>query len=264
MPSDSIIPTPWPIRLRRWRHQVLPLVILLGSAMLACWIWISQSRMAAASGEVEAIRLEVHSNFDGILQELPRPVNLFDTVHSGQIVARLDVSLAEAELRRLQQELDHLQNAVRNDSASNSSIQWHQARIDELLQRIENRDIKAPISGTVVAIHRRPGEAVTIGRPIMTIAADKSTCIVGYLREDQIGERLEPGALVQVRTRTRPAGDYRSRVLRVGAQVELLPWRHWRNPQVAEWGLPVQIAMPDNVRLVPGQLVDLFITPAEK
>ena len=67
---------------------------------------------------------------------------------------------------------------------------------------------------------------------------------------------------MQIQARSRSGAIYRSYVQSVGAQVELLPARHWRNPQVQEWGLPVQIAMPQDADLKPGETVDLVMKPA--
>jgi multidrug resistance efflux pump len=249
MPNDSSIPTPMPLLLRRLRYQALPIVTFTLSALIAAWIWGSQARLAIATGEVEAVRVEVQPKFDGVLEEIPRPVSVFDHVKSGQVVARIDTSLAEAEVSRLEQE----QQAV---SASPTTMPLpHQTRIEELHARINAKDIKAPISGTIMAIHRRPGEGAVVGKIIMVIAADQAGYITGYLREDRMVKPIA-GMPVDLRTRTKPAQSYRSNIVSVGAQVEPIPARHWRNPAVAEWGLPIQIAMPPGAELAPGELID--------
>jgi multidrug resistance efflux pump len=245
--SDARIPTPMPLLLRRLRYQALPVVTFVLSASLAAWIWGSQARSAISTAEVEAVRVEVQSKFDGVLEEIPRPVNVFDHVNSGQVVARIDTSLAEAELKRLEQE---------QTSASSTTMSLlHQTRIDELRARINAKDIKSPISGTVMAIHRRPGEGAIIGKIIMVIAADQGSFITGYLREDRM-VKPAAGMPVDLRTRTKPAHSYRSDIVSVGAQVEPIPARHWRNPTVTEWGLPIQISMPPGAELAPGELID--------
>jgi multidrug resistance efflux pump len=237
------------------QYQVLPAASLVLCASLAAWLWASQSRSAAASGEVQAIRVNLQSYFDGVLEEIPKPVKLFDRVSAGQVVARMDTSAAEGELRRLEQELSQ-------DSAG-ASTTWQQTRIDELRARISRKEIKSPIDGTVTAIQRRPGEGALIGQPVMTIASTQSELIIGYLREDRM-VRPAPGMTVIIQSRTKPTRKYRSYIVTAGAQVEALPYRHWRNPQVMEWGWPIQAAMPPEAELAPGELVDLIIKPATK
>jgi len=43
----------------------------------------------------------------------------------------------------------------------------------------------------------------------------------------------------------------------IGPQGELIPPDQLRNPTVPEWGLPVSIALPADVELRPGEVVDL-------
>ena len=96
------------LKLRRIRYQLVPIATFVISAALAGWIWASKAHSAAGTGEVEAIRVTLDSKYDGMLVELPKPVNLFDSVHSGQLIARLDTGPAEAELQKLEQEFSQL------------------------------------------------------------------------------------------------------------------------------------------------------------
>jgi multidrug resistance efflux pump len=244
--THGTIRTPWPLVFRRVRFQFLPILTVLASATLAGWIWASQAHSAVGTGEVEAIRVMIECKSDGVLEPLPRPVNVFDAVTSGQVVARLDTRAAEAELRRLEEELSQLESGATTAPSvahANASVEWYRARIDQLNAKIDAKDLKAPIAGIITEIHKRPGEG-----------------IIGFFRQDQV--RPAPGAPVQIQSRTRSGATYRSYVQSVGAQVELLPSRHWRNPQVQEWGLPVQIAMPKDADLKPGETVDLVMKPA--
>jgi hypothetical protein len=111
-----------------------------------------------------------------------------------------------------------------------------------------------------MAVNKRPGEGVMLGKPIVTIAADRSEFIIGYLREDHMIRPTE-GMVVQIQSRTKPARSYRSHVQSVGAQVEAMPFRYWRNPTVPEWGLPIQVALPEGIPLAPGEMVDLVVRP---
>jgi multidrug resistance efflux pump len=265
MSSNGHISTPLPLRLRRMQYQVLPVVSLVVCASLAAWIWSGQSTSATASGEVEAIRVEIESAYEGVLEEIPRPIKLFDTVKAGQIVARLDTSAAEAELRRLEQELPGLSGGIDPATAPAGSgiASWYLTRIDELRQQIARRELKSPIDGTVTAIFKRPGEGTVLGKPILAVSSSKAESIIGYLREDRM-VRPTPGMIVIIQTRAKPSRQYRSYITTVGAQVEELPYRHWRNPQVMEWGWPIQAAMPPDADLAPGELLELIVKPAKK
>jgi multidrug resistance efflux pump len=140
------------------------------------------------------------------------------------------------------------------------AVDAQQARIKELHLQIENLEIQAPITGTICAIYRWPGQAIRSGDPIMTIAADSARYIVSYIRQEQI-MRTKPGAAVSVRPREPKAQTLASTVEQVGSQMELIPQHQRRNVQLPEWGIPVRIAMPKNLVIKPGELVDVSFLP---
>ncbi|HEV8290349.1 MAG TPA: HlyD family efflux transporter periplasmic adaptor subunit [Tepidisphaeraceae bacterium] len=148
-----------------------------------------------------------------------------------------------------------LQNKLSLEMMANS----YQAKIQELEQRILAQDIKAPISGTIISIHRVPGQAVTAGQAIMTIASEKGDYIVTYVRQTQVIQPKE-GMTVNVHLRSAPR-TLRSHVASVGPQVEKIPPEHLRDSRILEWGLPVHVAIPPDTKLRPGELVDLFFRP---
>ena len=263
MAERTTIPTPWTLLLRRARYQVVPIASMVVCSALAVWLWNRSMTAATTTGEVSAVRVSLESNFPALLEELPNPVKVFDTVKSGQIVARLDVSAAEAELQRLQHDLDRLRPQPSTAAAATTATPATaelETRIIGLRRRIDARDIKSPINGTVMAIFKRPGESAVLGKPILTIAADRGEFIVGYLREGQTA-RAAPGMQVTIRARGRGAQTLTSYVQSVAPQVEPLPERHLRKLAVPEWALPVQVAMPPETDLRPGEVVDLIFHP---
>ena len=261
MPAQSPIRTPWSLLLQRARYHVVPIVTMAVSVALAGWLWNRNARSAVTTGEVNAVRVSIESKFPGLLEELPNPVRVFDTVKSGQIIARLDVAAAAAELQRLEGELERVRAQLpAAERDSNPAVADRQARVTELRRRIDARDIKTPIDGTVMQIFERPGQSADLGQPIMTIAADRGEFIIGYLREGQAARPI-PGMHVTVRTRGAGARSMRSYVEGVAPQVEPLPERHLRKLAVPEWALPVKIAVPPEAELKPGEMVDLVFHP---
>ncbi len=131
-----------------------------------------------------------------------------------------------------------------------------ESRMDELQVRIDGLEIRAPISGTICAIHGWPGQSLRAGDPVVTVAADQGRYIVSYVRQEQ---RLQPKVGMPVWLRVRGSGNrlVKSVVQRVGPQVETVPLHQQRDPRVQEWGQPVCIQPPENLELRPGQLIDI-------
>lgn len=129
-------------------------------------------------------------------------------------------------------------------------------RMDELQVRIDGLEIRAPISGTVCAIHCWPGQTLRAGDPVITMAAEHGRYIVSYVRQEQ---RVSPEVGMPVWIRVHGNGNrmVRTVVERVGPQVEPVPPHQQRDPKVLEWGQPICIQSPEGVELRPGELVDL-------
>ena len=356
-----------------------------GAVALSGWLWGRQVGLPNGVGEVNADRYDVVGPVDGTLVPLPgKPLQLFDMVRTGQVVARLDDSTALASLTNLRGELARLRVVLATAEAdkrerlaarqSNDLTAVRQLAIDaerlrlrilelqtlveadkievarltelyeasrtlyeqglesrlvlvdyemqreaarkhiegnekaiaeaeaqktvclrrqkeyedklkqneapqladvtavlepirgaignqeagilQLQQQIRGIEIQSPISGTVCAIYRLPGQAVRAGDPIMTIAAAQGQYILSYVRE---GQRIRPavGMEVAVQVRAIPRDSGWARVDRVGPQVELVPPHQLRDPKVPEWGLPVRITLPPELPLKPGELVDV-------
>lgn len=124
-------------------------------------------------------------------------------------------------------------------------------------------ELVAPISGVVSIVHRRPGEAINAGEPIITVAADQPARIVGFLRQPL---QVEPkaGMMVEIRTRSLGRQVASAQVLEVGRVMEPVPptiLSLLNRANSPELGLRVHIAMPDSLRLRPGELVDVTVRP---
>jgi HlyD family secretion protein len=120
--------------------------------------------------------------------------------------------------------------------------------------------LTAPIDGLISLIHRRNGENIAAGEPIVTISASHTDHIVGYLRQPLT---IQPQTNMTVRVRSR--GPNRAighgRIVSVGAHLQpindaLLPPTR---PDVESLGLPFLVSLPPGLAVHPGELVDLTI-----
>ncbi len=145
------------------------------------------------------------------------------------------------------------------------------ARIREVELSRERWVLKSPIDGIVIAIHRRVGEAVAVGDPILTITNTRADHIVAYVPErqplpfveDLAGKAYEEADLnipVSVR-RWNGGGPWSETVIkRVGPAVVGLPLRLLSSRNVPEYGIPVQVSVPEDMKVRPGERVVLRIS----
>ena len=120
--------------------------------------------------------------------------------------------------------------------------------------------LKAPIDGIVDTIFHRPGEAITAGQPILSIATLNPVRIVGYLRPPILTEP-KAGMPVKIRMRTLRRETALAKIIEVGTQLEKVPAPLLGAMKLAniELGLPIDISLPANLPIRAGELVDITL-----
>ncbi len=120
--------------------------------------------------------------------------------------------------------------------------------------------LRAPMDGVVSTIYCRAGETVTAGQTIATIATPDPVRIVGYLRTPILTEP-KVGTRVEVRTRGPRREVGVATIREVGAQLEPVPAAVLGPVALSrtELGLPVDISLPTNLKIRPGELVDIAL-----
>ncbi|MBN2477637.1 MAG: HlyD family efflux transporter periplasmic adaptor subunit [Pirellulales bacterium] len=142
-----------------------------------------------------------------------------------------------------------------------AEIRTQMLRIDELNLQIRTLDIVAPFEGEICEIHCWPEQYVRRGDPIVTIAAtgvpgEEPRYAIAYVPETQ---RIRPEIGMVVGLQSRYPGNPRvqARIAQVGPQIQEIPPHLCRDPARPEWGLPVRIPLPDDLRARPGELLDV-------
>jgi multidrug resistance efflux pump len=214
------IPVPWPQRWEFLRERVLPIACFLATVAACAYLWQFQARVAPyAVGEVHVESVAVTSPIAGELLP-PGPA-------AGAVALFAEVRQGDV-LARVQ-------------SSANSS---------------DVVEIAAPIAGRITAAAALPGQHVQRGDPLLTIVSPRSDYIVCHLADR---EQAPPTAGVEVAVRRQAVGAHwaATKVEAVGPAVEPAPIFHGDSHIVPERGLPVRIAAPADLGLLPGSLVEV-------
>lgn len=151
------------------------------------------------------------------------------------------------------------------DEPMRATIAAYEAQLRQVEAELAPVLLRAPADGVVSAIFFRSGETVTAGMPILSIASTHSTRIIGYLRPPLL-EEPQPGMKVEVRTRGLRRETGAAEIVNVGAQLEPLPLvlQNPLKPAGSELGVTVDITLPPNFPVRPGELVDVRLVPSAK
>lgn len=198
------------------------------------------------------------------------PATPFGSVADLQLAeANYAAALAETtEREKLVQEIEATMGQLAPDEiklnedipqALRSAVAVQEQELKMLEARLAPVALLAPIDGVVSVVHRRGGENVLAGEPIVTISALRGDRVVAFLRQP-LNEEPTTNTVVEVRSRSLNRTFGQGRVVAIGSQMEpilpeLLPGKS--TPNVLEYGLPVLVSLPPEVTARPGEIVDL-------
>ena len=148
------------------------------------------------------------------------------------------------------------------DAQLKRAIEDLQQRLGSIEQSQNVITLRAPIDGIITEVLRHAGENIMAGEPLLVITATQAESIIGYMRQPF---PLQPavGQTVEVRSNGRDRQHGSAVVTRVGEHFEPIINPALHPAPTAEMGLPVEVSLPSNLKLRPGELVGLVIRPSE-
>lgn len=198
-------------------------------------------------------------------RELARARTLFEGgAISRQALDQAETALevAESTHEQARESLELLREGARTETVQAQRARVAQARAN--LARVEatlaNAVVSAPMAGVVTIKHRRPGETVAPGTPVVTVLDNSDRWVRIYVRGDQIG-RVSIGMPASITSDTYPDRRYEGRVVFIGSEAEFTP----RNIQTEEertklvYPVKVRITGDETLALKPGLPADVVL-----
>jgi len=228
--------------------------------------WMRQrTQLATARVSLELAETEYH-RMNELFKDQIVSARVFDEAKANRDRLQHEVDELAAVVSSGEQSLQQLQltNATEitkiTDEPLRAAINVQEAKVRLTEAELSPRPLRAPIDGIVTMVYHRAGEAVTAGQPILAISTLEAVRIVGYLRPPLLNEP-KAGMKVEVRTRGLRRGVGQAQVLEVGSQYEAIPATLLGPIKFSnlELGLPVNISLPVNMKIRPGELVELTL-----
>jgi multidrug resistance efflux pump len=197
-----------------------------------------------------------------------------DPAQSQRYLQEAELALASAEAEKKERKdlvdslggrLAELQLMAQSSTAAKDdplarTLALLETRLRDLEQSLSLITLRAPMDGIVTSILHHAGENVKAIDPLIVITATQPENIVGYLRQPLLVEPVV-GQAVEVRSHDRERRAGEAVITRVGAHFEPIINPALHPATTAEVGVPVEISLPSNLRLRPGELVNLVIKP---
>jgi HlyD family secretion protein len=161
-------------------------------------------------------------------------------------------NVALAERDRLQEQVTLLKSGSRPEqiSAQRALVAQAQAALAQTEATLTQAVVVAPFPGTVTRRQREPGEVVSAGLPVVSLANLDDRWVRIYVREDEVG-RVRIGEKAEITVDAFPGKTYAGEVVFIAQEAEFTP----RNVQTKEER--VKLVYRVKVRVVGDSAQDL-------
>lgn len=194
-----------------------------------------------------------------------------DELRKKQVISDRDFETAQAQLKVTEarvaeagERLKLVQEGPRAETIRQARARVEQARaaVELAMTQLENTRLLSPLAGVVLSHNIEPGEFVSAGTPVVTVAETSHLWVRAYLNEPDLG-RVRHGQKVVVRTDSFPGRDFAGTVGFIASEAEFTP-KTVQTPKERVklvFRLKVEVPNPQD-ELKPGMPADVIIPPA--
>ncbi len=178
--------------------------------------------------------------------------------------AQAQLKVAEAKAAEAAERLKLIQEGPRAETIRQARARADQARAAVALAttQLENTRLVSPLAGVVLSHNIEPGEFVSAGTPVVTVAETAHLWVRAYVNQPDLG-RVRHGQKVVVRTDSFPGRDFEGVVGFIASEAEFTP-KTVQTPKERVklvFRLKVDVANPKD-ELKPGMPADVILPPA--
>ena len=178
--------------------------------------------------------------------------------------AQAQLQVAAARTAEAAERLKLVQEGPRTEDIAQARARLDQARAAVALAQtqLDNTRLTSPLTGVVLSHNIEPGEFVSPGTPVVTVADLAHVWVRAYIAQTDLG-RIAHGQKVEVRTDTFPGKIYDGTIGFIASEAEFTP----KTVQTAKervklvFRIKVDIANPRD-ELKPGMAADVHIPAA--
>lgn len=175
--------------------------------------------------------------------------------------SQAQLKVAEARTAEAAERLKLVKEGPRTEDITQGRARVDQARAALALAgtQVENTRLVSPLTGVVLSHNIEPGEFVSPGTPVVTVADLAHVWVRAYINQTDLG-RIRHGQKVQVRTDTFPGKTYEGTIGFIASEAEFTPKtvQTTKERVTLVFRIKIDIANP-NDELKPGMPADAFI-----
>jgi multidrug resistance efflux pump len=219
--------------------------------------------LAMANVELERAEAALVRN-EGLVKEKMVSRDDYEVSVRDRNFFRAEVQIKTQALATIEKRLEDLRAlgdpGAQGTNQSTATIERLAERITAVQTNWNPVTLVAPIDGQVHMISRHENEFLVEGEPLVMIVSPRSDRIVAYMRQPFIFEPT-PGMPVEVLMQNNQRQRFSTQIAQVGAQLEAITngLAVVQTGMLVDMGLPIVVAVPPNVQLRPGEVVNIVL-----
>lgn len=174
------------------KKVILAAVVVLGVLVLAALAFFRHTPFHY-SGVVEAVEIGVPARLNDTIEELY--VQEGSPVREGEVIARLECHDTDLKAKIAETEFKRAAQLLKTTAGSRENYDLKKHQFDQAALYRDWCDVKSPITGKVLYKYYEPGEFVTAGRKIVTVADLKELDVWIYVPHDELANLSVGGAV---------------------------------------------------------------------
>jgi HlyD family secretion protein len=179
--------------------------------------------------------------------------------------SQAQLKVAEARVTEAAERFKLVQAGPRSEDIAQGRARVEQSRAAVALAetQVENTRLSSPLTGVVLSQNIEPGEYVSPGTPVVTVADTAHVWVRAYVNQTDLG-RVRLGQKIAVRTDTFPDKSYEGTVGFIASEAEFTPKTVQTTKERVKlvFRIKIDLANP-NDELKPGMPADAIIPAAD-
>ena len=201
--------------------------------------------------------------YENALKEYERAKKAYELRKEGYrkesiAIARSKLAEGRATLKQAKDNLKKIEAAERQVEAAKAQVLSAKAALELAKIQLKHTELSAPFDGILVSRNVEPGEVVSPGREVISLADLSKVDLKVFVSETEIGE-VKPGQAVEVKIDTFPSKTYGGTVTYISPEGEFTPkiiQTHKERVKLV-YLVKITIANPD-LELKPGMPADAW------
>ena len=202
--------------------------------------------------------------YDTALKEYERARQAYELFKEGYRkesieTARSRLAEGRAALKQARDNLKKIEATASEVQAAKAQVLSAQAVLEMAKIQLQHSELRAPFKGIIVSRNVEPGEVVSPGQEVISLADLSKVDLKVFVAETEIG-KVKPGQAVEVRIDTFPDKTYAGNVSFISPEGEFTPKVIQTHKERVKLVYLVKIVIPNpNLELKPGMPADAWL-----